>query len=134
MSWFDATSATSPGISPRWKRTRRSPRQCPWRDARSATRGRVAEIVHAPVHREAFGDGRERGRELGARRVDVELDALQEQPGRGVGVLVGLDDVAARLGDERADRGDDAGLVGALEQEHGAHVFFNRRAEPLRRA
>jgi hypothetical protein len=27
-------------------------------------------------------------------------------------VLIGLDDVAARVGDERADRGDDAGPVG----------------------
>ena len=53
--------------------------------------------------------------------VDVELDPLEEQAGRGVGVLVGLDHVAAHVGDERADRGHDAGPVGALEEEHGAH-------------
>ena len=90
-------------------RTRRSARQWPWRDASTATRGRRGEIVQRPVHGEPLRDRREPGRER--RRsdvVDVELDALQEQPGRGVGVLVGLDDVAARVGHERADRGDDA--------------------------
>ena len=68
-----------------------------------------AEVVHVPLHREALGDRRERRararREL---RVDVELDALEEQAGGRVGVLVGFDDVAARVGDERADGGDDA--------------------------
>ena len=52
--------------------------------------------------------------------VDVELDVLEEQTGRRVGMLVGLDDVAAP-GDQRADGGDDARLVRALEQEHGTH-------------
>ena len=53
--------------------------------------------------------------------VDVELDALQEQAGRRVGVLVGLHHVAARVGDERADRGDDPGSIGALQEENGPH-------------
>ena len=55
------------------------------------------------------------------RSVDVELDALQEQAGGGVGMLIGLDDVAAGGRDERADRGHDPGPVRALEEEHGAH-------------
>src|SRR5437879_2295548 len=76
----------------------------------------VAAVVNFPSHFESFRDRRERGGEVVAGRVDVELDALQEEPGGGVGVLIGFDDVAAGAGDERADRGDDAGLVRALEK------------------
>src|SRR5439155_21623129 len=80
----------------------------------------LAEIVDVPSHVESLGDPCERGGEVAAGRVDVELDALQEEPGRGVGVLVGFDDVPAGAGHERTDRGDDAGLVRALEKEHRA--------------
>ena len=85
--------------------------------------------MNFPSHVESLGDRQERRSEVVAGRVDVELDALQEEPGGGVGMLIGLDDVAARAGDERTDRGDDSGLVRALEQEHGAHVCsIGRRA------
>ena len=79
------------------------------------------EIVQRPVHRIVR---RERGERLGecvAARVGVELDALQEQPGFGIGVLIGFEDVAARVRDERADARDDARPVGALEQQRGTH-------------
>ena len=92
-----------------------------------------AEVVHRPFHREGVGDGREVGSKCVASGVDFELDALQEQLRRGVGVLVGFDDVAARVGDERADARDDAGPVGALEQEHRTHYEFIGVAAPQNR-
>src|SRR5437660_366902 len=55
------------------------------------------------------------------RRVGIELDALEEQAGRGVGVLVGFDDVAALVRNERPDGRDDARSIGALQEECGAH-------------
>src|SRR5205085_379864 len=81
-------------------------------------------VVHRPVHREPLGEWRERVGDAGQLGVHVELDALQEQAGFGVGVLIGLDDVAAPLRDEGADTGDDARLVGALQEERGTHVFW----------
>ncbi len=80
----------------------------------------LVEIVHAPLHVEPRGDRRERRAQVGDADLGVELDALEEQPGRGIGVLVRLDDVAARLRDERADRGDDPGSVRALEEKDGS--------------
>ena len=49
------------------------------------------------------------------------LDPLQEQSVEPVGVLVGVDDVAAEGGDGLADRGDDAGPVRASQQQDRAH-------------
>ena len=99
------------------------------RDARAAS----PRSCSVPVHREPLARSARTPRaERRRARVDVELDALQEQAGGRVGVLVGLDDVAAGVGDERADRGDDARPVGALQEEHGAHV--SDRLGRLRRA
>jgi hypothetical protein len=53
------------------------------------------EVVHVPAHAEALGQRFERLREIRARRVDIELDALEEESRGRIGVLVGFDDVAA---------------------------------------
>jgi hypothetical protein len=77
------------------------------------------EIVQRPCHVELLGDGSERGTKAVEGRVDVELDALEEQRCGRVGVLVGLDDVAVARRDERSDGGNDARSVCALEEKHG---------------
>ena len=46
-------------------------------------------------------------------RTEFERDALLEQAGVGIRVLVGVQDVAALLGEKSGDRGDDAGSVGS---------------------
>ena len=139
VSWFDATRARhSPGSSPS-RDTRRAGRRGsdPGVDASTATRGRVAEVVHAPSpSRSARRSGANAGREARATRSASTSNSTRwrKRPAVGVGVLVGLDDVAARVGDERADARDDAGPVGALEQEHGAHGIFRSAPARLRRA
>ena len=45
--------------------------------------------------------------------VELELDPLEEHAVDVVGVLLGVDDVAAVAPHEVGDRGDDAGAVGA---------------------
>ena len=89
------------------------------RDARPS-----CAVVELPVHRELRREGRERVAQLVhllLLRVDVELDALQEQVGDGIGVLIGFDDVAAAGRDERTDLRDDARSVGTREQQDGSH-------------
>src|SRR5205085_669258 len=65
----------------------------------------------------------------------VELDALQEEAVHGIDVLVGVRDVAADTGDELSDGGDEAGLVGAGQEQHGAHAaatVLPGRGQPVR--
>ena len=64
--------------------------------------------MQRPFHRELLRDRREGRGELVARARDIELNALEKEASFGVRVLIGLHDVAAGLGDERADARDDA--------------------------
>ena len=83
----------------------------------------LAGLGEAPLHVELFGDGREVTGKLGERNIEVggiELNPHQE-PGRvGVGVLVGVQDVAAAFVDEVRDRGHQSFTVGATDEENGA--------------
>ena len=75
---------------------------------------------HRPVHPELLGDRRDGGGDLAAGHREpgqLELDTLQEDSFLAVGVLIGVDDVAVALVDERGDRGDESGLVGTREEK-----------------
>src|SRR5579864_3152583 len=52
--------------------------------------------------------------------IRIELDAHQEPEGLGVGVLVGVQDVATMAKDEFRDGGDQTFLVGTADEENGA--------------
>ncbi len=52
--------------------------------------------------------------------VELKLDALEENPLHKFGVLLGVDDVAAVVGNEAGYRRDNPGLIGAREEEHAA--------------
>ena len=85
--------------------------------------------VHGPCHGEFFCDLRERGVEgvachVGGGRVDLE--AHVEGAFIGVGVLVGVEDIDAAVGEKSGDARDDAGLVRACGQEDRAGVFAHR--------
>ena len=84
-------------------------------------RARVREVVDLPIHCEARRDRFEIAAKIGEPVFDVELDALQEEPRRGVGMLIGLDDVARGVGNEPADGRDDARAILAAQQEGGSH-------------
>jgi hypothetical protein len=86
--------------------------------------------VHRPFHRERVGDGRKVGSERIVGRVDLELDALEKQLRRGVGVLVGFDDVAAGVGDERADRARRCRAGSGHWSKSTARITIHRRRCP----
>ena len=72
--------------------------------------GHVVAERDADVHAEVGGDrGEGRGDLVAGQReaVEVELDPLEEDAGGGVGVLVGVEDVAAVGGDEVGDGRDE---------------------------
>ena len=82
----------------------------------------------APLHREAAGHlGLEGLAQLLERQVDVP--GLELEPGEvdaavvAGGVLVEVDDVGAVAEQEGGDGGDDAGLVGAADEEDGARFW-----------
>ena len=58
-------------------------------------------------------------REVDVEIFGIELDAHQEEAGLFVGVLVGVQDVAAVAVDEVGDGGDFAFAVGAGDEEDG---------------
>jgi hypothetical protein len=71
------------------------------------------------VHVEAVDERSERGRDLVTREVatlERELDPLEEDAVGAVGVLLGVDDVAAVPVHEVGDRGHHAGLVGTRQE------------------
>jgi hypothetical protein len=95
----------------------------------------IAE-AQLPRHPEPLGDGPERRGDLCARKAErgeVPFDALQEDPLLEVRVLVGVDDVAVVAVDEVGHRGDEALLIGARQQQDGAHgpILVQHRASDV---
>jgi len=81
-------------------------------------------VVHRPCHAEAPGHGRKAGchprTHRGTRRGRVhgmDDDTHEEAPGVDVAELVTFQDVAAVVGQKRADRPDDAGTVDARQRQ-----------------
>ena len=77
--------------------------------------------MHLVPHLERFGDGREGRRDLAWRDLEVfegELRAHQELTELAVGVMVGIQDVAAAIMDEPGDARHDALAVLAMDQQH----------------
>ena len=77
--------------------------------------------------------GRERGLDLVAAEVEAvehELDPLEEHAVGAVGVLLGVDDVAAVAVDEVGDGRDDPGLVGARQQQRPRSSTARHRVTP----
>ena len=87
------------------------------------------QIVQRPLHRELLREWLEPAPERLERRVDVELDPLEEEVGGRIGVLVGLHDVAAEVGHVGADRRDDARPIGALQEKGGPHLRCSEQLE-----
>ena len=56
---------------------------------------------------------------VGAQLGEVEADALEEDAGARVGVLVGVEDVGAVAVEQLRERRDDAALVRARDQQRG---------------
>ena len=82
----------------------------------------IGVLPQAPSHAEPVGElGHARVQLLvGAREaVHVEADALKELARIAVEVLVGLEDVGAELGEPLGQGGDEAGAVGAADEEGG---------------
>ena len=86
-------------------------------------------VAQRAGHREAtsdVGDGGLDGDAVGAQVGQVDPDALEELAALGVGVLVGGEDVGAVSVEDLSERGDDALLIGAGDEEgqerlcHGA--------------
>ena len=126
MTWL-----TSARRSPRFQVQRSSSMAWSWRDTSTATRLRCADHREAPVHGEGAGHVEREGLlEVLQRQVDVA--GLELQPGEVdaalvVGrVLLEVDDVGAVPEEEGGDGGDDAGLVGAADQEDGAGIVHAR--------
>ena len=74
------------------------------------------------VHVELRGDGGERLEDAGPlerEALELELDPLEEHAVGAIGVLLGVDDVAAVAPHEVGDGRDDARSVRAGEQQHG---------------
>src|SRR5947199_4039263 len=77
--------------------------------------------MHLVPHHERVGDGREGRRDLAWRDLEVfegELRAHQELTELAVGVMVGIQDVAAEIMDEPGDARHDALPVLAMNQQH----------------
>ncbi len=80
----------------------------------------VVGEAHRALHAEAVDDGTEGGLDLvppEVAAVEQELDSLEEHTVGAVGVLLGVDDVAAVAVDEVGGGGDDARLVGTRQQQ-----------------
>jgi hypothetical protein len=93
-------------------------------------------VGDAPAHREALGGLADRVLERQAVGVDlgqVEVDALEELPGRRVGVLVGVQDVGAVACRGAGRARDDAAPVRAVDEKgrRGAVVAVRHRARIL---
>ena len=83
------------------------------------------------LHAEALGDRFEGGLDLvpsEVEPVELELHALEEDVLVGVGVLLGVDDVAVVPVEEAGHFSDDALLVRAGEQEDGGRLGHGKRA------
>ena len=92
-------------------------------------------VAQPPGHAQAPGHLRDRGleaRAVGAQLGGVEVDALEEDPRDGVGVLVGVEDVGAVPVEELGERRDDAALVGAGDQQRGGRVWSSLACGSLR--
>ena len=134
--WLEITATISASSSPRRQRQSRSSRQWSWRETRIADALALAPPAQLPVHAERLADlAREAPPEasvaLVARRQE-ELGAHEEAPAARVrGVLVRGDDVGAALEQEARHGGDDAGLVGAGDQQ-ARGVLRLARSSPRR--
>ncbi len=98
--------------------------------ARGHDRRRCRRVGESEVdgHAETSGDRREGVDDLiafEAEPLEVELDALEEHgvavARPRVDVLFGVHDVAVVVGEKLSGRRDDAGLIGAREQQDGGH-------------
>ena len=82
--------------------------------------GPLVGEAHRDVHPETLRHRVERGGEVvtpHAALVHVELDPLEEDAGLVIGVLLGVQDVAARIEDELRDPVDEARLVATGDQQ-----------------
>ena len=118
--WLETTATSSAPSSPLRQRQSRSERQWSSRETMIATRLRSLDSAKRCSISQRPGDllarsGRRapRARPPGRGSKAIRMKK-RPSPAR---VLVGVDDVAAGVGEEAADRGDQPGLVGAGEQQ-----------------
>ena len=129
-SWLEATRATVAWSSPSSTRDEQVGEAVALPGDEHGDAGRGTGVVERPRHAVGGGDRGHGGVDVGMFG-EGGLDPLEEQAVDPVGVLVGVDDVAAEGGDGLADGRDDARLVGTTQQQHRAHMASTLR---LRRA
>ena len=95
---------------------------------------RAHGILESRMHLEALAhlaDGSLQRLPVGMELAEVESDALEELPGLGIGVLVGVEDVRPVAVERLRQRGDDATAIGARDEQRPDRFARNLRHEAM---